>query len=44
MPTKLIVAEIIVANINEICTLKFEFVNSPSEMLLTKTFNIIEVK
>lgn len=41
---KLIVAEIIVASMNEICTFKNEFVNNPNEILFTKTLNIIEIK
>ncbi len=44
MPAKLIVAEIIVASMNEICTFEIEFVNNPNEMLFTKILNIIDVK
>jgi hypothetical protein len=38
------VADMIVANINEICTLKLEFANNPIEIPFTKTFKINDVK
>ncbi len=41
---KLIVAETIVASINEICTLKFELANQPKKFVFTKTFSINETK